>query len=177
MKLTPKQAKFIKEYLIDLNATQAVIRAGYSKNGAKTQGSLLLSNINVKAHLNKLQEKRALKTDLSMEWVVKRLMLLADATIDEFVDVSPNGVCLKDFKEIPNEKKYAVQEVSETIGAEGRGAQRVKLADKIRALEVLWKHLGGTERKEIEIVPYKIADTEFGPGKTYGMRTKIKGEK
>ena len=49
MPLTPKQERFVEEYLIDLNATQAAIRAGYSAKTAEAQGSRLLSNVNVSA--------------------------------------------------------------------------------------------------------------------------------
>ena len=57
-KMTPKQQRFCDEYLIDLNATQAAIRAGYSEKTAKEQGSRLLTNVNVKLYIeNRMEEK------------------------------------------------------------------------------------------------------------------------
>lgn len=55
-KLTPRQQRFCDEYLIDLNATQAAIRAGYSKKTAKEQGSRLLSNVNIKSYIDERLE-------------------------------------------------------------------------------------------------------------------------
>lgn len=58
-KLTPKQSLFVKEYLVDLNATQAAIRAGYSEKTAKAQGCRLLTNVYICAEVNKGKEERA----------------------------------------------------------------------------------------------------------------------
>ena len=70
MKLNPKQQKFCDEYLIDMNATQAAIRAGYSKKTAKEQASRLLTNVHVKEYVSKKQEKLQNKTAITIENVV-----------------------------------------------------------------------------------------------------------
>src|SRR5690606_3575297 len=77
--LTPKQERFCREYLIDLNATQAAIRAGYAEGSAKVTASRLLSNANVAARLAQLQEKTARKLEISAETVARELALLAFA--------------------------------------------------------------------------------------------------
>ncbi len=81
--LTPKQAAFVQEYLIDLNATQAAIRAGYSEKTANEQGARLLANASIRASINAGQNKRAEKTELNAEWVLNRLQLIADTCMKE----------------------------------------------------------------------------------------------
>ena len=68
--LTPKQAAFVREYLIDLNATQAAIRAGYSEKTAQEQSARLLSNVIISAEVNRLKQKREAKTEITAEWVL-----------------------------------------------------------------------------------------------------------
>ena len=81
--LAPKQAAFVQEYLIDLNATQAAIRAGYSEKTAYSQGERLLSNVEVRAAINAAQTNRAIKTELNAEWVLTRLQQIADICMKE----------------------------------------------------------------------------------------------
>lgn len=68
--MTPKQKLFVKEYLVDLNATRAAIAAGYSEKTAKQQGSRLLTNVDVAAKLAESAQKRAEKLDISAEYVL-----------------------------------------------------------------------------------------------------------
>jgi phage terminase small subunit len=79
--LTPKQAAFVMEYLKDLNATQAAIRAGYSKKTASSQGERLLRNAEVQAAVTKGREKLAAKVEVTTERVLGGL--LAEATADD----------------------------------------------------------------------------------------------
>jgi len=68
--LTPKQSVFVQEYLIDLNATQAAIRAGYSKKTAMEQGCRLFSNVKVKEAIQAGMDKRAERTDITADYVL-----------------------------------------------------------------------------------------------------------
>lgn len=81
--LTPRQSAFVREYLIDLNAKQAAIRAGYSPETAEGQGSRLLRNAQVLDAVNAAKEKRAAKTDVKAEDVLLRLRDIAFADPDE----------------------------------------------------------------------------------------------
>lgn len=72
-KLRPKQAKFIEEYLVDLNATQAAIRAGYSPKTADVKGSQLLSLVKLKQALALRQAEIAENTTITPEWVIQKL--------------------------------------------------------------------------------------------------------
>jgi len=78
MALTDKQEMFCKEYLIDLNATQAAIRAGYSEKTAQEQSSRLLSNVMVKEYIQDLMDKRSEKTEINADYVL--------STIKETID-------------------------------------------------------------------------------------------
>jgi phage terminase small subunit len=71
--LTDKQQMFAKEYLIDLNATQAAIRAGYSEHTAKSQGNRLLTNVDVAEAIQKAMDKRADKVETEADWVLRTI--------------------------------------------------------------------------------------------------------
>lgn len=85
MTLNPKQAQFVREYLVDLNATQAAVRAGYSAKTAEQQGPRLLGNVGVQAAIEAAMTKRAARTELEQDRVVKELSRLAFADIRKVV--------------------------------------------------------------------------------------------
>src|SRR5271166_2896559 len=72
-KLTPKQARFVQEYLIDLNAAQAAIRAGYSAKTARVIGHENLTKPEIAAAIEKAKAKRAERTELTSDMVVDEL--------------------------------------------------------------------------------------------------------
>lgn len=73
MTLTAKQQRFVDEYLIDLNATQAAIRAGYSEKTVEQQASRLLRNVKVRAVVEKGQAKAAQKLEVTKEHIRARM--------------------------------------------------------------------------------------------------------
>lgn len=77
-KLTDKQMKFCEEYLIDLNATQAAIRAGYSETSARQLASEMLTKHNIQDYIAERQAALREKTLISTEWVVNRLKEISD---------------------------------------------------------------------------------------------------
>lgn len=81
MKLNERQERFAQEYIIDLNATQAAIRAGYSERTASAQASRMLNNVNILTRVNELKSKRADKLNLDAYWVLKRLMDISDRSM------------------------------------------------------------------------------------------------
>ena len=80
MALNPKQQRFITEYLKDLNATQAAIRAGYSEKTARAIGHRLLTKDDIKDAVQKAQDARSRRTELSADWVIHRLRKEATRT-------------------------------------------------------------------------------------------------
>lgn len=107
--LTDKQARFCEEYLIDLNATQAAIRAGYSEKTANEQGARLLANVSVQEKIAELKAERAKRTEMTQDSVIQELAAVARAEV-----------------------------------------KGVRAVDKLKALELLGKHLGMfVERYEV----------------------------
>ena len=73
MSLTPKQQRFVEEYLVDLNATQAAIRAGYSETTARQQGCENLTKPNIQDAIAEAMQERSERTELSQDWVLSEL--------------------------------------------------------------------------------------------------------
>lgn len=148
MALTPKQQRFCQEYLIDLNATQAAIRTGYSAKTAQEQGSRLLSNVMVSAEIERRQGERSERTMADADEVVKRLAGVA--LFDMRKLFRPNG-SPKPPHEWDADTAAAVA-VVDTRERGGRRTHRVKLVDRLKALELLGKHLGlFKERVNVEV--------------------------
>ena len=91
MSLTPKQARFVEEYLVDLNATQAAIRSGYSKKTAEQQGARLFRNVKVGAAIQEAQEARSERTKIDQDWVIKRLVGVYEASMEARPVLDKNG--------------------------------------------------------------------------------------
>lgn len=86
MALTPKQQRFVEEYLVDLNATQAAIRAGYSERTANEQGARLLANASVAAAIAEAQAARSARTEITQDVVLQRLWQIATADANDLVE-------------------------------------------------------------------------------------------
>ncbi len=134
-KLTDKQKRFVDEYLVDLNATAAARRAGYKDPNI---GRQLITKNNVSAEIQKRQEKLRGKLEITQERVLEELAAIAFANGTDFATITHNGlVRLTPTDEVPEEKKKAVASIKE-----GQYGTEIKLHDKVRALELLGKHLG-----------------------------------
>ena len=75
--MTAKQERFVEEYLIDLNATQAAIRAGYSPKTANEQGARLLAKVSVQTAISKAQAERSRRTGINQDRVIRELAKVA----------------------------------------------------------------------------------------------------
>ena len=140
-KLTVKQNQFCIEYIIDLNATQAAIRAGYSAKTAESQGSTLLRNPKVAERVNILKTERSESTGITAERVLEEYAKIAFADPNEFFE----SIKLKDGRKIVMMKDNILD--SKSIGAistiePGPYGPKVKTYDKTKALDSLAKHLG-----------------------------------
>jgi phage terminase small subunit len=139
--LTPRQARFVEEYLIDLNATQAAIRAGYSPKGATVEGTRLLTNTNIARAITEAQKQRAKQVKISQNEVLRRYWNLATGDIRRVVEWGPGRLEVRDSKQLTPDEAALVSEVSETrVG--NRSSVRVKFADKLAALRDVAKHVG-----------------------------------
>jgi len=150
-KFQEMQDRFSQEFIIDLNATQAAIRAGYSTKSAKSKGSQLLTLVNVQNKIQKLQAKRSKRTDIKADSIIQELAKVAFSNIQDFLTVDKDGeVYLLNFDAIEREKLAVIEsiKVSTTKTHSGENEKReytttqFKLHSKLNALEQLGKHLG-----------------------------------
>jgi phage terminase small subunit len=139
--LPPRQQRFVDEYLVDLNGTQAAIRSGYSPNGAEVAGSRLLRNAKVAAALAAAQRERAERTTISQDHVLRALASIAFSDIRKLFDDEGN---LLAPHEIPDDMIPALASLTIRVQREDGGASvvRIRMGNKIRALTLLGKHLG-----------------------------------
>lgn len=149
MALTAKQARFVQEYLIDLNGTQAAIRAGYSGRSAAVHAARLLTNANIQAAVAAGQQKIAARLDVTAERVITEMAKLGFANMADYMRVGPDGDPCLNFAELSRDQAAALVEVTVEDFKDGRGEDardvrrvKFKLADKLGALEKLGKHLG-----------------------------------
>jgi len=146
--LNPKQQRFVEEYLIDLNATQAAIRAGYSKKTAKSQGQRLLTHVDIKTAIDEAKRQRSKRTDINADWVLQRLAQIAEANLNDFMSLTNDGEPFIDLSEATPEQMYALSEVLVTEYKEGRGKNardiintKIKMSDRLKALELIGRHV------------------------------------
>lgn len=136
--MTKKQERFIEEYLIDLNATQAAIRAGYSPDTAKAIGCENLTKPDIRAHIDCAMAERSKRTGVNADRVVQELAKIAFVNVTEVID--PKTATVREDA-LP-EDTAAIQSVKvKTFGEDGL-EREIKMADKIKALEMLGRHLG-----------------------------------
>jgi phage terminase small subunit len=138
MALNPKQQRFVAEYLKDLNATQAAIRAGYSEKTAKQIGSRLLTNVDVAEAIAKGQEKIAEKAGVTVEKIIDELAKLGFSNMEDFASVGPDGSPALDCSKLNRNQWAAVNQIK----VDDDGGVTLKLYDKRAALVDLGKHLG-----------------------------------
>ncbi|MDX7992880.1 terminase small subunit [Xenorhabdus littoralis] len=141
MALTDKQEMFCREYLVDLNATQAAIRAGYSESTAAAQASRLLINVNIQSRIAELKAERNEEVGINATYVLKRLVEIDQMDV---LDILANSGELKPVKDWPKVWRTTLSgmEVLET-GSQDTAAllKKIKWPDKIRNLELLGKHV------------------------------------
>ncbi|HIS57159.1 MAG TPA: terminase small subunit [Candidatus Fimimorpha excrementavium] len=136
--MTKKQKRFVEEYLIDLNATQAAIRAGYSPDTAKSIGSENLTKPDIQARIAKAMAERSKRTGVNADRVVAELAKIAFVNAEDVIDAETATV----KPDAAREDTAAIQSVKvKTFGEDGL-EREIKMADKIKALELLGKHLG-----------------------------------
>jgi phage terminase small subunit len=148
LKLTPKQKLFCKYYLISLNATDAAIKAGYSKKTANRIGTENLSKPVIREYLESQMKSKEQELDISVDRILKELASIAFLDISEFYN--EDGT-LKNIKEINETARRAIQSVTtrEEQGATVEDGEikpqffnvnNIKENDKLKSLELLCKY-------------------------------------
>jgi len=128
-KLTDKQAMFCKEYMIDLNATQAAIRAGYSEHTAAAIGAENLAKPYIHEELQRLMEKRSNKLELTAEYILNNIIEIGNRCMQRIPVMVRNGKEWEQKEEWDNDKKEYV------------GVWEFKEGGALKAQELLGKHL------------------------------------
>jgi len=141
-RMTKKQKLFVEEYLIDLNATQAAIRSGYSVDSAKEIGCENLTKPNIQEAIAKAMAERSKRTGISQDRVVQELAKLAFINIADVVDLETGRV-----KETATEEDLACIQSIKIKPTEFGEEREIKFYDKKGSLESLGKHLGMYDNK------------------------------
>lgn len=149
-KLTDRQKQFCDEYLIDLNVTQAAIRAGYTPQYADKRAYALLDNAEIKEYIDKRMLERQKRTEITQDIVLEELKRIALAKPTDFFEVEDMGQYMKvniiPTKDIPDDKVGAIASIKQ-----GANGIEVKLHDRLKALELIGRHLGMFKDK-VEII-------------------------
>lgn len=140
MALTPKQNRFCAEYLKDLNATAAAIRAGYSPRSAEVAGSRMLRNRKVSQVVEEALARRQERIEVKSDDILRELLRLATTDIGKAFDEHGRMLPLKDM---PEDVRRAISGLEVTSLGDGEvgTVTKVKFWDKVRGLELLGKHL------------------------------------
>ncbi|WP_415068205.1 terminase small subunit [Lacrimispora sp.] len=141
--MTKKQKLFVEEYLIDLNATQAAIRAGYSSDTAKVIGSENLTKPDIRTRIDKAMAERSRRTGVNSDRVVQELAKIAFVNAVDVID--PKTATVKEGA-LPEDTAAILSVKVKTFGEDGL-EREIKMADKIKALELLGKHMGMFKEK------------------------------
>ena len=136
-KLTDKQKKFIDEYLVDLNATQAAIRAGYKEKAAYRTGAENLRKPQIQEEIQKRMEERQKRTEITQDMVLQELAAIAFDRATDYVSVMGGMVQVKDTDQLSDSQIAAIAGIKET-----QNGIEVKLGSKEKTLELLGRHLG-----------------------------------
>ena len=165
MKLTAKQIRFVDEYMVDFNATQAAIRAGYSEKTANTIGAQNLAKLSIQAEISRRQKDLQRSTEVTQERVVKELARIAFANMADYLHVETQTrtkddgtettyqiVVLSETEDLSTDQRAALANVKQSVNG-----VEIKLHDKIKALELLGRHIGMFNDK------LSLSGTDGGP--------------
>jgi phage terminase small subunit len=145
--LTAKQRRFVEEYLIDLNGTQAAIRAGYSSRTARAIGSENLTKPDIQAAIERAMADRGARTGLTAELVLAEVALIAFSDIRD-IDFGPDGQLVE--RSPGASRAVAARAWSHKVRRTGHQTKySVRLWDKLTALRLLMQHFGLLDPKRL----------------------------
>lgn len=189
--LNNRQMKFCDEYLVDLNATQAAIRAGYTAKYANTNAFKLLQNTAIKEYIQQRQQERSERTEITQDFVLRELMAIAsvnatdyariveknataevDGRIIQLYDSEGNPVMYRTVEPILTEELTDIQKKALRVIKKGRDGFEIQPYDKLKVLELLGRHLGMWDKKTEMDNEEQRARIE----KTKAETSRIKGE-
>ena len=154
MAITARRRKAIDEFMKCGNKTQALLAAGYSESMAKTSANVIFKDPAVAAEIERRQNIAAHRSDVSLDWVVQRLKMIAEANLGDCLDIYSDGSASFNFNKLTPSLKKALNKFSVEEHKSGRGKDAGKivkttvgLSDQLKALELLVRHLGLSKEK------------------------------
>ena len=175
--LTAKQERFCEEYLVDLNATQAAIRAGYSADSAKSIGHENLTKPDLQERVAEMMAERSRRCNFTSDDLFNELVKVGTANMLDFITVQSDGSSYVDLSNLTRDQAAALSEVSMDVVQGARDGEmprevrkvKIKLHSKLQALVELGKHLGVKAGVDITSngtnpsVKFMIPDNGRGP--------------
>ncbi len=190
-KLNERQKRFCDEYLVDLNATQAAIRAGYTAKYANTNAFKLLQNTAIKEYIQQRQTDRTERTEITQDMVLRELAIIAfsnaadyasivekqataevEGTVVQLRDEDGNPLMYRTVEPVLTADLTEDQKKALAVIKKGRDGFEIKPYDKVRALELIGRHLGMWDKKTEKDNEEQIARIE----KIKAETSRIKGE-
>ena len=142
--LTEQQKLFAKEFVVDFNATQAAIRAKYSENTAAQQASRLLKNVKITELIAENIKNTHDKLDITIDRIAEEFEKVGFSSIADFIDWEEGTdnllIKFKDLKSLTREQRACISEISVHTTVLGHKTFKIKLHDKLKALEALGRH-------------------------------------
>lgn len=144
-----RQIKFVEEYIKSLNATDAAIKAGYSEKTARSQGSRLLTNVDIQEAIQKAKIERQERAKIDADYVLKRLVEIDQMDVLDIMDENLN---MKPLKEWPKIWRQYINNIESIELSDGEGwLKKIKWPDKVKNLELIGKHVSvGAFKDKIE---------------------------
>jgi len=140
-----RQEQFCLEYIIDLNGTQAAIRAGYAKKTANTTASKLLAKDNIAKRVDFLKNRRQVKCNIDAQWVLNRLNEIDSLDVIDILDDEGGFLPIREW---PKSWRTSISalDIQKILGAKGEEAlasvvMKIKWPDKTRNLELIGRHI------------------------------------
>ncbi|PCI54147.1 MAG: terminase [Alphaproteobacteria bacterium] len=152
--LNDKQTRFCEEYIIDLNATQAAIRAEYSERTAYSQGQRLLKNVEAQELITELKASRSERTKIDADWLLKRLAEEAEADVADLYSENGGLLPVNQWPEIWRKGLVAGIDTHQEYTFEGGEkipdgvTVKIRLSERIKRLELIGKHVDVQAFKE-----------------------------
>lgn len=174
-KLTDKQELFAREFIVDLNATQAAIRAGYSAKTAQEQSSRLLSNVMVKARIAELKADRNEQVGVDAAYVLRRLTEIDQMDVLDILLANGELKPIKDWPKVWRTTLSGMDVVEMASTDSAALLKKIKWPDKVKNLELLGKHV--TVQAFKEQTSTEITGANGGPVRYADMSEELLEEK
>jgi len=172
-KLTPKQERFVEEYLVDRNATQAAIRAGYNPKTAGTQGARLLKHDGVAEALQARASTALARLEVTEERTMQELAVVGFSNIKDYLEWDEDrGLIVKDSADIPDVLAAAIESIEEQVlesrNKDGsriyiRTKRKIKLYPKLPALQLISEYQGLTDSMTPKVTVHLITGIDRTP--------------